>query len=156
MKAFAAWTEALANVGVLIGIVFLTIEVSQNTLATKSETSLAIQTSISENLSKAQSTPELFDVIYKIYYDEELTPKEYLRAAFYFHSTLTLMDSAILQYELGVIDLSVIKLYDQELYILTHNSAFARLYWKNERDSFSPALQNYVGELIERRSSQSR
>ncbi|WOJ92295.1 hypothetical protein R0135_10910 [Congregibacter variabilis] len=148
MKTFAAWTEALANVGVLIGIIFLTIEVSQNTLATKSDASLAIQTAISESISRVQSNPALFDVVYKIYYEEELTPKEYLLAAFYWHSFLTLMDGAVLQYELGVIDLEVLQIYDQELYVTTHQTTFAKRYWENEADSFSPALQAYVANVI--------
>ena len=83
MKLFTAWMEVLANIGVLVGIIFLTIEVSQNTLATKSEASLAIQTSISESISDVSSNPEVFDVIAKVYADEELTRKERLHNELY-------------------------------------------------------------------------
>ena len=88
MKTLKAWMDVLANVGVLIGIVFLTIEISQNTLATKSETSLAIQTAISESLAQFANNPAMFDVVVKIYDEEELTRREELLAGFNYHSCL--------------------------------------------------------------------
>ncbi|TDG12850.1 hypothetical protein E2F43_14925 [Seongchinamella unica] len=150
MKFFTAWMEVLANIGVLAGIIFLTIEVSQNTLATKSEASLAIQTSISESISDLSSNPEVFDVIAKVYAEEELTEKERLLASFRFHSTLTMMEGALMQYQLGVIDMSVINSFDDELYELTHSSEFARWNWKNQANSFSPQMQRHVAEVIAR------
>lgn len=38
--------EVLANLGVLVGKIFLTIEVSQNTAATKSQASMAVSYSL--------------------------------------------------------------------------------------------------------------
>ena len=134
--------------GVLAGIIFLTIEVSQNTLATKSEASLAIQTSISESISEVSSSPEIFNVIAKIYADEELTDKEKLLASFRFHSILTMMEGALLQYELGVIDSTVIESFDSELYMITQGTAFSRWNWKNQASSFSPQMQAHVANVI--------
>ena len=148
MKLFTAWMDVLANVGVLAGILFLTIEVSQNTLATKSEASLAIQTSISESISEVSSSPEIFDVITKIYADEELTDKEKLLASFRFHSILTMMEGALMQYELGVIDSTVIQSFESELYMVTHGTEFSRWNWRNQADSFSPQMRAHVAKVI--------
>jgi hypothetical protein len=137
MKLLTAWMEVLANLGVLAGIIFLTIEVSQNTLATKSEASSAIQTAISQSISEASSNPEVFDVIVKLYADEELTPKERLLASFRFHSILTMMKGALIQYELGVVDSSVIESFDDELYMVTYALKYGRWNWERQAASFS-------------------
>ena len=152
MKLFSAWMEILANLGVLSGIIFLTIEVSQNTLATKSEASWAIQTSVSESISQASSNPEIFDVTAKMYFEEELTRKEQLLASFSIHSSLTMMEGALLQYELGVIDSSVIDSFESELYMVTHGLKFARRNWEGQSSSFSPQFQSHVAEVIERKA----
>lgn len=152
MKFLTAWMEVLANLGVLVGIIFLTIEVSQNTLATKSAASLAIQTSISESISQTSSTPEVFDVIAKIYAEEELTTKEKLLGSFRLHSIITMMEGALMQYELGVIDSSVIDSFDSELYMVTHGTQFARQNWKGQQSSFSPQMQRHVAEVIRKLS----
>ena len=150
MKLFTAWMEVLANIGVLVGIIFLTIEVSQNTLATKSEASLAIQTSISESISEVSTNSEVFDVIAKVYADEDLTSKERLLASFRWHSILKMMEGALMQYDLGVIDSSVIDSFHNELYLVTHGTKFSRWNWKNQAHSFSSQMQRHVAEVIER------
>lgn len=147
---FTAWVEVLANIGVLAGIIFLTIEVSQNTLATKSEASLAIQTSISQSISEVSSNPDVFAVIAKVYADEELTSSERLLMSFKFHSTLTMIEGALLQYELGVIDKNVLDSFESELFMLTHGTEFSRWNWEHQAISFSPQMQNHVVEVISR------
>lgn len=150
MKSVSAWMEVLANVGVLVGIIFLIIEVSQNTIATQSEASLAIKMAIADSLSEAATNPELFDVTYKIYKDQDLTDKEYLLAAFHWHSLLTKMEAGLQQYELGVLDTNVVESFDSELLMLTHQLSFSRQNWKEQKGSFSPEMRAYVAELIER------
>ena len=148
MKLLTAWMEVLANLGVLVGIVFLTLEVSQNTLATKSEVSMAVQLAISDRLSEATSNPELFDVIAKIYAEEDLTRKEDLMASFYYHATLTAVDAALTQYSLGVIDTNVLESFDSELLMLTHELEFSRENWKYQAHGFSTQMQRYIADLI--------
>jgi hypothetical protein len=150
MKLFTAWMEVLANVGVLTGIIFLTVEVSQNTLATKREASWAIQSSISESISGVSNNPEVFKVVAKVYAGEELTRTERLLMSFKYHSSLTLMEGALMQYELGVINSTVIDSFSNELYMLTHGTEFARWNWKNQAASFSPLMQSHVAEVTER------
>ncbi len=154
MKIFTAWMEVLANLGVLVGIVFLTIEVSQNTLATKSAASLAIQTSISASISDTSNTPEVFDVVAKIYAEEELTKKEKLLGSFRFHSILTMMEGALLQYDLGVIDSNVIDSFEDELYMVTHGTEFSQWNWEGQQHSFSPQMQRHVAEVIEKKGKE--
>jgi hypothetical protein len=154
MKLFTAWMEVLANVGVLAGIIFLTIEVSQSTLSTKSATSLAIQTAISQSISQTISNPELFEVVYKAYAEEDLTRKESLLVSFHWHSILTMMDGALLQYELGVIDSNVLDSFEDELYMLTHDLKFSRRNWKNQSHGFSPQMQSHVAEVIQRNTDE--
>jgi len=87
-------------------------------------------------------------VIAKIYMDEELTGKERLLAGFRFHSTLTLMEGALLQYELGVIDKNVLDSLESELFMLTHGTEFSRSNWEDQASSFSPQTQNHVADVI--------
>ena len=154
MKNVSAWMEAAANIGVLAGIIFLTIEVSQNTIATKSEASLAIKVAIADSIAEPTTNPKLFDTVYKTYRDEELDPKENLLASFFYHSVLTKMEAALQQYELGVLDENVLESFDSELFMLTGGSSFSRQNWNEQKDSFSPELRQYVAELIEKKRSE--
>jgi hypothetical protein len=148
MKLLTAWMEVLANLGVLVGIVFLTLEVSQNTLATKSQASLAVQMAISDRIAEATNNPALFDAIAKSYADEELSEKDKLLFSFYLHANLTAIDAALTQYNLGVIDTNVVESFDSELLMMTHQLEYSRENWKYQASSFSPALQQHVAGLI--------
>ena len=87
-------------------------------------------------------------MIVKIYAEEELTDKEKLLASFRLHSILTMMEGALMQYELGVIDSTVIQSFESELYMVTHGTEFARWNWKNQADSFSPQMRAHVAKVI--------
>jgi hypothetical protein len=147
VKNVSAWMEVAANVGVLAGIIFLTIEVSQNTIATKSEASLAIKVAIADSIAEPTTNSELFDTLYKVYRDEEMGPKEYLLASFFFHSVLTKMEAALQQYELGVLDDNVLESFDSELFMMTDGTSFSRRNWNEQQSSFSPEMRQYVAEL---------
>lgn len=142
--------EVAANIGVLAGIIFLTIEVSQNTIATKSEASLAIKVALADSIAEPTTNSRLLDTVYKTYRDEELSPKEYLLASFFNHSILTKMEAALQQYELGVLDENVLESFDSELFMLTAGTSFSRQNWDEQKNSFSPEMRQYVAELIEK------
>jgi hypothetical protein len=148
MKLLTAWMEVLANLGVLVGIVFLTLEVSQNTLATKSEASMAVQMAISDRIAEATINPAVFDVIDKMYSEEKMTRKEELLGSFYLHGVLTAIDGALTQYSLGVIDKNVVESFDSELLMLTHQLEFGRMNWNYQAEGFSPLMQRHVADLI--------
>ena len=65
------WLTLLANVGVLVGIVFLVIEVRQNTEAIYGQSRQAIYAGVQEELFKFMEYPELFPLMASN--EEELT-----------------------------------------------------------------------------------
>jgi hypothetical protein len=148
--------EIAANVGVLAGIIFLTIEVSQNTIATKSEASLAIKVAIADSIGEPATNSALFDTIYKVYQDEEMGPRDYLLASMFFHSVLTKMEAALQQYELGVLDDNVLESFDSELFMIIDGTSFSRRNWDEQKNSFSPEMRQYVAELIAKVRSEKR
>ncbi len=140
--------EITASAGVIIGIVFLIIEISQNTTATENEAVFALQSAISESVLIAATNDELFNVMSKIYENRELDHQEAFRAAIYFSSTMALFEYAHSQYEAGLISEELLKSYEDDILLFTNSTGFSKSFWKNNRNSLTEKFRNYVDALI--------
>ncbi len=148
MSKLAQWMEITASAGVIIGIVFLIIEISQNTTATENEAVFALQSAISESVQISATNDELFNVMSKIYENKELSSREAFRGAIYFASTMPLFEYAYSQYEAGLISEALLKSYEDDILLFTNATDFSKSFWKNNRNSLTENFRNYVDGLI--------
>ncbi len=148
MSKLAQWMEITASAGVIIGIVFLIIEISQNTTAAENDAAFALQSAISEQVLIAATNDELFDIISKIYENKELDSREAFRGAIYFSSTMSLFEYAYSQYEAGLISEELLKSYEDDVLLFVDATDFSKSFWRTNRDGLTVNFRNYVDALI--------
>ncbi len=147
MSKLAQWMEITASVGVIVGIIFLIIEISQNTVATENDAIFALQNIYAEQVLVAVENEEIFQVMRKIYSDEELTSEEAFRASIYFSSTMALFEYAHMQSETGLISESLMSSYEDDILLFTHNTEFSKYFWKNHQGLLTESFREYVDSL---------
>lgn len=101
MEKLNQWMTLAANVGVLIGIVFLAYEVRQNTEAVHAQTREAILSAAQTELQAVRNDPNLIDSIVR---EGPLTVDEQVKLYTWLVSILKIREFSWLQRKSGVID----------------------------------------------------
>ena len=99
-----AWLSLIANVAVIAGIAFLAIEVSQNTLQTKLQTSSSFQDTFTSVELNIASSNELLEALVRSQKGEELTEVDRLRVLVFYRAVLRGYQSSYYQSLAGIID----------------------------------------------------
>jgi len=131
----------LANIGVLAGIVFLAIEISQNTSAQYAESREAVLSASREEILLTMEDPRL---ILALTNSEPLTPEENVRLDGFLSVVLRAREFAWLQYRDGAIDDTQ---WNTEFNVLAafFDSSRTRLWWERVgREYFSSEFGDFV------------
>jgi hypothetical protein len=147
VSKLSRWIEITASISVVIGIVFLIIELQQNTVATENEAAFALQSAMSEQILVAATNEDLFRIFAKVFDNEDLDKDEHFRASLYFSSTMALYEYAFSQYEAGVISETLFKSYEDDIWLFSHGTKFSKSYWKNNHIDFTSGFREYVDSL---------
>lgn len=141
----------LANIGVLAGIVFLAIEIRQNTSARYAESREAVLSASREEILVTIEDPRL---IFALTNSDQLTPEENVRLDGYLSVVLRAREFAWLQYRDGAIDDTQ---WNTEFNVLAayFDSSRTRLWWeKIGRQLFSAEFVNFVdAEILSNRAT---
>ena len=142
------WLTLLANIGVLVGMVFLVIEVRQNTIATEQETVSNFQNGFAAVELMIASNPEFGDLLAKGRNGEKLTPAEFVRLQAFYRNVLRTWQTNISRYDSGGLSsetwegtqalMSQTFLEDQGL--LKH--------WHQNRNQFNSEFNNMVNTIL--------
>ena len=96
------WLTLTANFGVLIGLIFLVLEINQNTEVARSAVDLELATMSTEFHMRVAENPGLARAYYIILHDpESLTEDEKIQLYFLIPSVFLLMEGAHRQYVRG-------------------------------------------------------
>ena len=142
------WLTLLANLGVLAGILFLAIELEQNTKATQAQT----RDSITEKLNSWQLTISANEftalAFYKGLRNEELTPAETAAFNMLMTSNLRMWENEWYQYELG---LFTAEEFEPRLVRWERSMADCgyQRNWGTGR-AYSPGFREVINELIKK------
>jgi hypothetical protein len=101
MEKLNHWMTLAANVGVLIGIIFLAYEIRQNTDAVHAQTREAIMAAAQEELQAVRNDPNLIDSVVR---EGPLTVDEQIKLYTWLVSVLKIREFSWLQRENGIID----------------------------------------------------
>ena len=101
MDRLNQWMTLAANIGVLIGIVFLAYEIRQNTDAVHAQTREAIMAAAQGELQAVRADPNLIDSIVR---EGPLTADEQVKLYTWLVSVLKIREFSWLQRESGIID----------------------------------------------------
>ena len=101
-KKVGQWLGITANVGVLIGLVLVIIELNQNQTMMRAQARSQISSDISDLLLRQAENPQLNDLIYRIENGEDFSPQE-MRQYFQYNASLFRhWENAYYQYRMGL------------------------------------------------------
>ena len=147
MDELSKWITLLANVGVLLGIVFLAYEVQQNTTAIQSQTRATVFSGVQEELWKNM---EYTDVTLNMLDDgRQLSPEDKVRFDAWMMASMKAREFAWLEFESGNFDPAQ---WEQERQVrgLVLGCSRCRDWWKKVgRLGFSPEFVAITDDLID-------
>ena len=136
--------QLLANVGVIAGIIFLEIELAQNTDALKAQTVQSLEAEMREVFDY----PEGFvDSAFKE--RSELTPQDRLIRRGFFTRIMRIYENQWYQYSRGYLDAELFLAYQQHLRITLGNEDYSDL-WELRKSLgfFHPGFVRYVDTFL--------
>jgi len=141
------WLSLGANFGVLVGIVFLAVEIRQNTIMTRAQIT---QSRAEAAMSLADSTYNsayMPDIWIKTQADEPLTAAEEFRYRVWVRATLRNQDNNFQQYQQGLLGDHIPRAIAAVVRNVFSSSA-GREYWEENKDGYSDIFRNYVDSVI--------
>lgn len=145
ISALAAWSQIAASLAVLATLIYLTIQIRQNTALMRAESRQSIMTYAQQELHTFIDHPEVL----RFMYDEaELEPN--LRVQFYgwITSAIRAREHEWLQYRNGVLDRDAWISYKNALPIILCNRRGREWWEKLGRVQFAPEFQKIVDEVL--------
>jgi len=144
------WLTLGANLGVLVGIILLIVELDQNREMMKSQTRndlamgiVGIQRGISEN-------NQLADVIARAEAGETLTPSETVQFSARSFAMYRYWENVHYQYRVGLYDEVEYSKQKDSWYGYMNASKANAQFWCSSRDIFSPAFAAEVDSLLKK------
>ena len=138
------WLSLIANIGVLVGLVFLAYEIQQDTVATQLEVASSFQSSFSEVEMLIAVDSEFAELLFKARTDAELTPQERFRITTFYGNVLRTWQNVHFQYLSDSLDLEIWRGEMARFNKILSEDQGLREHWKLSQNHYS---QNF-NELI--------
>ncbi|MGB5377845.1 hypothetical protein [Muriicola sp.] len=148
LKKLALLVEVLGGIGILISLVFVGIQLKENTKATRSSTATATIDTMTNWYVTMGTNAETSASFYRFLEDpESMTKEERLQHIYNFHGLfLAFQNSYYLSLE-GTLDERIPKSLNQVIYGVKDQPGF-KLYWKSRKSIFFEEYRGYVDDLL--------
>jgi hypothetical protein len=138
------WLTLGANIGVLIGIILLVVELDQNREMIRAQSRNDISRHISDHLSVLGSNSQLTSLMHRAEAGEELTAVEAAQHHYMFTSNKRMWENIYYQYKIGIFDE---REFEAERtawrFLINKDKSFKRI-WCSTRRNYSP---DFVAEI---------
>jgi len=147
LEKLQIWSGLLANLGVIAGIIFLAVELEQNSSMMAAQTRTNITSEIIDSMEK-EADPLVQESFQKIQAGEPLNSEQLQTMNLFLAQRLRHWENVLYQYNQGLFD-------DEEFsgvlaFIeVTMNSQFAQELWSQQHPFYSPIFQEFVDGIIE-------
>lgn len=146
-SAIGALSDLVGALAVVVSLVYLAVQVRQNTRALRAETAREVVASIRAVNTTVASDPELFRIFSTMTENpDQLSAEERGRATHLIFNHFRAIEDAFQQYMKGNLDEDIWAGWDRTFYDYI-NSPGWRGYWERRRDLFSSAFVRYVDGL---------
>lgn len=140
------WLTLAANMGVLIGIIFIIVEIKQNTEVHKSDSRKALVSNDQASLLVALDNVDIFQ---KMGEPDELSQADQYRLSFIFAIDLRNREFEYFQYQSGSLDEKTWQSY-KNLILMNHATERGRVWWdKIGRDLVNPKFGEMVDKMLQ-------
>ena len=138
----------LANLGVLGGVVFLGVELRQNTRAVQLTAAESYLSGGSALDLRIVQDPELASLLMRDQSSEPLTPVELRQLERWNYASLRQWETAQYLHAIGALDESLWLAYRHEIGRIMRRAKRLTEYWEANRQSFTPAFNAEVETLL--------
>jgi len=149
-EAFGAIANLLAEVGVIATLIYLAIQIRQNTKAVRSSSIQNLVQSFSTTAQAAVENEYIIPLLLKANAGSEaLTQEERARVHFWFIMTFRRFEGVYLQRDLGIVDAEVIDGFERS-HIAILASKSAQQWWTDSKEIFNSGFVSYLEELLKK------
>ena len=144
------WLTLAANLGVLVGIIFLIVEIRQNTELHKSDSRKALLSNDQTSLLVALDHHDIFQ---KMSQPEKLSQADQYRLSFIFAIDIRNREFEYFQYMSGSLDENTWKSY-RDLILMNHATERGRIWWeKIGREIVNTKFGEMVDQMLANHST---
>ena len=144
----AKWAEIVSAVGLVVSLIYVGVQVTDNTSATRSATASNASTEFIDWYTHLSSDPELMDVWLRgVTAPDSLDAQEELRFIFLLHIVMLQFQNNYYLVEEGTLDEKMLASINNTLTTIQGTPGFA-LYWPLRKDLFFPEYRAFVEELM--------
>ena len=147
------WMMLAANIGVLIGILFLVFELRQNTIASRLDAASNFQDSFSEIEFFIAQNPEFAELLESGRNGDEVTGADELRLTVFYGNVLRTWQNAHFQYISGSLNRELWNGSQSRLAVVLKEDHGLVEHWRKNRSQFSPAFNTMISSITEEKNS---
>src|SRR5215471_7900822 len=149
-EALGAIANVLAAVSVIATLIYLSVQIRQNTKAVRSSSIQNLVQSFSTTAQAAVENEYVVPLLLKANAGaESLTEEERGRLHFWFIMTFRRFEGVYFQRDLGIVDAAVIDGFERS-HIAVLASKSAQAWWANSKAIFNSGFVTYVEELLKK------
>lgn len=145
----ARWLTLIANIGVLIGIILLIVELDQNRDMMRSQTRNDISQGIADFLSMGAVDAQVASLWWRAEAGEKLTPDEDKQYSLILGANLRLWENIHYQYRHGMFDESEFDSERVTWQLLINNNKYFPAAWCRMRTFYSTEFSSEIDQLLE-------
>ena len=149
-KRINDWLTLGANIGVLIGIILLLVELNQNSTMMRAQTRFEVSQGIVDLLNLSASNEQLASVLRRADSGEELTPDEYKQFQHRSYALFRYLENLNYQYRQGLFDESEYSTQKAAWTWYLNSSKAAVTEWCIIRPSVSPEFRSEVDNVLKK------
>lgn len=148
LRDAANWAEVVSAVAIVVSLIYVGIQVTDNTSATRSATASHANTEFIDWYEHISADPEIVDVWYRgVREPETLTDQEFLRFVFLVHIIMLQFQNNFYLVEEGTLDKKVLESITLTLTTIKGTAGFDR-YWALRKQLFYPEYRMFIEELM--------
>lgn len=131
--------EALAAIGVIASLVFVGLEIQQNTAVARAQTRQALTEDLRDFIMTLSADEALFDLFHERFETTYKGSSDDRRADYVMYARLRMVENVFLQVDEGVVDESIFLSYGWSQQPVFMSTQF-RDWWPKHRTRFNPAF----------------
>ena len=149
-EALGAIANLFAAVGVIATLMYLSIQIRQNTKAVRSSSIQNLVQSFSTTAQAAVENEYIVPLLLKANAGpDRLTEEELGRLHFWFIMTFRRFEGVYFQRDLGIVDAEVIDGFERS-HVAILASKSAQQWWANSKEIFNSGFVSYLEELLQK------
>ncbi len=142
------WLTLGANIGVLIGIVLLVVELDQNREMMRAQIRNELARGVSDFLPSVLDNQDLADTLVRAGEGESLTPAEEFQINTWYDLVFGYWQNVHYQYRQGLYDESEFSRHTDAIVAVIEENSSSQRYWCRERLHHSVPFMNFMDDLF--------